>query len=198
MTILCSTCASEIPEGSQFCPHCPPAPLALPVAEASVSPSPAPFSSPLFTTTEDLEGISGWLILPAIGLVLSPFVILATIVTVNIPFLFSSRYQTFFESHPAFEAVGVFELATNVIFVSSVFLLNFLFFTRRKQLPACMIGYLVLQLCVMTIDLVVVQALSPNANLASGYTGMARSFVAAAIWIPYFLVSRRVKATFVR
>jgi len=155
-------------------------------------------STPLFSTTEDIEGISGWLALVAFGLVVSPFVMLYTILTVNLPFLYGSKYQVFLAGHPAFEALAVFEVFTNIIFIASVLALAFLFFTKRKAFPTFMITYLATQCCIILFDTLAVHTLVPSVDLSSSYTSVARSLIGTLVWIPYFVVSRRVKATFVR
>jgi len=153
---------------------------------------------PSFTTTEDLEGLSGWLLLVGFGLVVSPFVILSSIVTTNIPFLYGSKYQAFLATHPAVEGLIVFEVISNIIFIACIAALNYLFFTKRKAFPGYFILYLVTNLLVLLIDTFAANALFPSVHLTAAYTSIARTLLAALIWIPYMLVSRRVKATFVR
>lgn len=190
MTTLCSNCASEVPEGSPSCAAC---------GTETVAVAPATqLTTPLFSAVEDLEGLSGWLALVAFGLVVSPFVMLYTIVTVNLPFLTDSRYQPFLTSHPVFAALAVFEVITNIIFIVSVLALGYLFFTKRKAFPTFMILYLATQCWVILFDTIAVHILVPSANLSGSYTSVARTVIGALVWIPYFVVSRRVKATFVR
>jgi hypothetical protein len=189
MPSFCSTCACDIPEDRQICPRC---------EAAAVTPAPAP---PLFSTTlatQDLEGLSGWLVLVGLGLVVSPFIMLSTVLRANIPFLYAAKYQPFLTSHRALAALIVFELITNIVFLASVLALNYLFFTKRSSFPTYMILYLATHFGIIVLDTVAAHALLPSANLASGYTAVAQSFGGIAIWIPYLLVSRRVKATFVR
>jgi hypothetical protein len=191
MTTLCSTCASELPEGLPSCPRCETA--------TAAPPPPAPLSSPLFTTTtEDLEGLSGWLILVGLGLVVSPFVILGTTLSVNLPFLSDSKYQAFLTGHPGVAALIVFEVITNIVFVIGLAALNFLFFTKRRAFPTYMILYLAAHFVVIFLDTIAAQALLPTASLTGAYKSLGQSLGGALIWIPYFLVSRRVKATFVK
>jgi hypothetical protein len=189
MTTLCSNCASEVPEGFSSCAAC---------GTEIGAVAPALVSTPLFYPVEDLEGLSGWLVLVAIGLVSSPFVMLYTILTVNLPFLTDSRYQPYLSSHPAFAALAAFEVITNIIFIASVLALAYLFFTKRKAFPTFMILYLATQCGVILFDTIAVHILVPSANLTASYATVARSLIGALVWIPYFVFSRRVKATFVR
>jgi hypothetical protein len=187
MTTLCSNCESEVPEGFSSCAAC------GTVIGVAV---PAQQIPPLFSTSKDLEGLSGWLVLVAIGLVVSPFVMLYTIVTVNLPFLTDSRYQPYLSNHPAFAALAVFEVITNIIFIAGVLALAFLFFTKRTAFPTFMILYLATQCWVILFDTIAVHILVPSANLSASYASVARSLIGALVWIPYFVVSQRVKATF--
>jgi hypothetical protein len=189
MTTLCSNCASEVPEGFSSCAAC---------GTEIGAVAPALVSTPLFYPVEDLEGLSGWLVLVAIGLVVAPFVMLYTIVTVNLPLLTDHRYQPYLSSHPALAALTVFEVFTNIIFIACVLALAFLFFTKRKGFPTFMIIYRVTQCSVILIDTITAHALIPSANLTASYATVARSLIGALVWIPYFVFSRRVKATFVR
>ncbi|MDR3726973.1 MAG: DUF2569 family protein [Terracidiphilus sp.] len=189
MTTLCSNCASEIPDGFPSCAAC---------GTKIGAVAPAQLTTPLFSTVEDMEGLSGWLVLVGIGLVVSPFVMLYTILTVNLPFLADHRYQPYLSSHPAFAALAIFEVITNIIFITSVLALAYLFFTKRKAFPTFMILYLATQCCVIVFDTVTVHVLVPSANLSTSYASVARSLIGALVWIPYFVVSQRVKATFVR
>ena len=200
MTNLCSNCASELPKGAQTfasCGEAQPTP-AQPVAESALAPLPQEITPPSFAMTEDLQGISGWLILVAIGLVVAPFVMLYTVVTVNIPFLYQAKHQTFLANHPALAALLLFEVVSNTVFILCVAALNYLFFTRRKGFPAYFILYMAVHFLVLLIDTLVAHALAPTAKLDSSFASLARTLVSGLVWIPYMLVSRRVKLTFVR
>ena len=180
MTTLCSNCASEVPEGFPSCAAC--------GTETGAAAPAVQLSTPLFSTVEDLEGLSGWLALVAFGLVVSPFVMLYTIVTVNLPFLTDSRYEPYLTSHPAFAALAVFEVITNIIFIASVLALAYLFFTKRKAFPTFMILYLATQCWVILFDTIAVHILVSSADLSAAYTSVARSVIWALVWIPYFVV----------
>lgn len=206
--MLCAQCASELEPGAAVCTHCGAAVSAtadLPagpqpsLALASEAPAAVPFSTPAFSVPNDLEGIGGWLILVAIGLVFSPLYILGTTAATYLPLLNNPSIAVFMESHPGLRAMLFFELVTNVIFVLFLLALNYLFFTKRRSFPTYFILFLVVQFVLMAGDLVLAHALLPNLPVsAKGATALMRSLVGMAIWIPYFIVSKRAKATFVR
>jgi hypothetical protein len=206
MTIVCPNCAAEIAEHSQSCAHCgkaiaAPAPVSEAIAPA-LQPMPpleaAPPATPMFSIPDDLEGLGGWLILIGIGLAVSPFLMLYTALAVNLPVLIGAKYQGFLSTHPALAGLLGFEIITSVIFIAAVLALNFLFYTRKRAFPTYFILYMIAQLCVAIGDVAATHLALPSANLTHAYTVIARAVIASLIWIPYFLVSRRVKATFVR
>jgi hypothetical protein len=184
MTTFCATCSSALYEGSQVCPNCG---TAVAVSDGVVEV--APTTTPVFKSFEDqndLNGIGGWLILPAIGLVVSPFMSLHGIFVVDLPILTGGKYEEFLTGHPAVTALIVFELTTNAIF-----------FTKRRILPRCMIAYFAINFFLLLADHLATRALLPSTDSTSGTMAVVRAFVGAAVWIPYFLVSRRVKTTFI-
>ena len=208
MAFFCPQCASQIEPGAAVCVHCE-ASMTTPQSDDLHSPptwpvgSPAPDNSALFQpalldSDRHLEGISGWLILVAIGLVLSPLIILGRTLSVNLPLLTNASYHDFLAAHPALEGMIAFEIATNLIFVAILVALNFLFFTRKKAFPTYMILYLALQLVILVGDAIAARALIPSARSGESYQAILRSLLAACVWIPYLLVSRRVKVTFVQ
>ncbi len=208
-------CASEIEDGGTACTLCgaaangypqkaPDPPLGSTETMALSSPGPGvvdaiplPFSSVLLDSDRHLEGLSGWLILVGIGLVISPLVILGSTLVANLPLVSSASYKAFLETHPAVEGLIFFEIATNVIFVAILAALNFLFFKKKRSFPTYMILYLVLHSLIVVGDTAVARALLPTVHIPGSYTGVLRSLLGAMIWIPYLLVSRRVKVTFV-
>lgn len=143
----------------------------------------------------DLVGIRGWLILPAIGLVLSlivgPIGLIAGLASMD------SRYIAYYA--PA--------LLVNVGFYVWLWVAAVQFFKKRSTAPQTLIHFMATRIVASVIlfilglavvgrgwddpyfPLVAVSLLKANNFIAHG--------LAAAIWIPYFNVSKRVKATFV-
>ena len=159
---------------------------------------PVLFASSLLDADSHLEGIGGWLILVGISLVCTPFIMLGSLAIANFPLLTNPSYQPFLEKYPAVHGLILFEIASNLCFVAVLAALNYLFFKKKRAFPTFMILYLVFHLVVLLGDTAAAQAIMPAAKLsAQTASSIGRSLVSAAIWIPYFLVSRRVKVTFV-
>ena len=190
MTTTCTSCSSALDEGSLICSHCGTAVAVNPgVIEETATTEPI-FKS--FEDQNDLSGIGGWLILPTIGLAVSPFVSLHGVYR-TLDVLIGSHYQEVLSNRPGLAALILFEASTNTIFFAALICLNYLLHTKKRVFPTVIIIYFCGQFFLLLMDHLMAMRFNPN----SQWTAVARSFIAALIWIPYFLNSRRVKATFV-
>jgi hypothetical protein len=192
MTISCATCSSALEEGSLVCPNC-----GTTVAVDSAIAVTGSTDAPAYKHDEDLNGIGGWLILPAIGLAIAPFVALYIIFMVDLPVLTDSKYQEVLTRHPALPGLLIFEIIANAFFLAGSLGLNFLFYKKKRVLPTCMIAYLIIQFLLIMADNLATAAFIPSANTAGNIFEVVRSFVGAVIWIAYFHSSIRVENTFV-
>ena len=204
--MTCATCATELDPNAVICVHCgvavaPPAisvPQSIDAPQAPAETEPALFSATLLDADKHLEGLSGWLILVGLGLVLSPFIILRGVIATNYPLLMNAKYQPFLESHPALHGLILFEIASNLCFVAVDCALLYLFFKKKRSFPTYMILYMAFHVLVLFGDMAAAHMILPAAKISiQTTTSIFRAAASAAIWIPYFLVSRRVKVTFV-
>jgi hypothetical protein len=149
------------------------------------------------------EKIGGWLILFTIGLILFP--IRAII------YLFAEVLPTFSEDtwarlttaagdlyHPIWAPMLIGELIGNVVLIACAGILIVCLFQRRRFVPRLAILFLALNLFFVGIDFYLARFLPIPAvrDISQGYFDLVRSSTAAFIWIPYFIFSKRVKATF--
>jgi hypothetical protein len=157
------------------------------------------------------EGIGGWLVLPLIGLILSPFMVFyglwidilpcfrpevwTALTTPGAP-LYSSYWPVYL--------VGATILAAGVMVWAVVVLVFFL--QRRRQVPVFISALYLANIAVAVFDFASMLYLDGQVPLlyADG-EGSApllgtvfRAAIGAAIWIPYFFRSVRVRNTFVR
>ncbi len=135
----------------------------------------------------NLEGIAGWLAFFSLSLVFSP-VFMAWSVFQNVMLL---------AGHPAPDlatALAIENFLLIAIIIFQIFVaVNF--FQCRSTAPKLVIALLVTQGLFTLIDLVLCTSVLKASLDASG---IVRSLVYVGVWIPYFLMSKRVKATFVR
>jgi hypothetical protein len=183
MSGLCDKCSASLIDGASLCAQC-----GAPIT----APAPAVYI-PTFSMGSNLEGIGGWLILVAIGLCIAPFRSIHGIYAA-LHVLYGSQYQHWLSLHPGEAGLILFEAATNTLFLIALVTLNFLFYRKKKSFPGLMVTFFASQLALILIDHLVAAHFNPHSSLAALITNA----LAAAIWIPYYVRSERVKATFVQ
>jgi uncharacterized membrane protein HdeD (DUF308 family) len=120
------------------------------------------------TKNKNLNGLEGWLIIVGLGMLASGVEVFMN--------LFSGQGST--------------TDAINIILLVFIVYVAYLFFKRSHRFPK----YFIIYLSAFAV-LAVIAGIVTNWQDSST---LADPIVAAAIWIPYTLVSKRVKSTFVR
>ncbi len=134
-------------------------------------------------------GIGGWLIFPAIGLVLGG-IAMAWAICQDFILIDSSRAAS-----PGVHNALIAEIVLNCGMLLFQGYVAFAFFSRRRTVPALMIALILAHLLARIIDSAIVSLeVGPSPGVVFS---AVRPLMAAAIWVPYFLLSRRVQATFV-
>lgn len=146
-------------------------------------------------------GIGGWLILPMLGLLITPLAGVVLIATYpNLSDVW--QYMTLGQS-----AFVIAELAMNIVLllVAPITLLFFMF-KRWEIFPGWYMIWATAVPIILIADALLSYAMFPEAY-ANGTAevfdkettrGILRSIFSAAIWIPYMMRSERVANTFVR
>ena len=152
---------------------------------------------------KSLDGLGGWLILVGLGVVLAPVRLLLQLVPI-----YSGIFATGVWTQISTPGSGVYnpalkwfiggELVFNILMISAAIYLIYLFFAKHQRFPKLYIAIIVVSLLMVPLDAVVGSWLIPNTPVWDPQTtrDFARSALVAVIWIPYMLVSKRVKATF--
>ena len=154
-------------------------------------------------SSKSYEGIGGWLIWVAIILVRAPIAITVTLFRSVFPLL---RHDTWIALttrnseayHPLWAPVIVSELVFNILFLALILAGLVLFFRRRRSFPKFMI-FLCLMNLVWEVFLGLVSRQIPTVDDDSSnwyFVDAIGAALACAIWIPYFKLSKRVRATF--
>lgn len=142
--------------------------------------------------------LGGWLILVAIGVVLSPLRI--AIDLFNAPEMYDRQMwaNLIALKFYGYFAFVLFAHLYSVIILTYAVLILILFIKRRSSLPKLItIFYAANAVMVVTASVVGV-SMDPSMTEAPGYyRDITSAVLAAAIWIPYFNMSSRVKETFV-
>ncbi len=160
---------------------------------------PAPAAAPV---EAELEGVRGWLILPAINVVVLPVRLLVETIK-TLPTYAADTWATLTTVgnaayHPMWAPVLLYELSANLAQIVFSVLLAVLFFQKRRSAPYVFIGVMGGSVIIQAADMLIAGAL-PSAHIftPTGWNAFAAGIMGLAVWGTYFLVSRRVKSTFV-
>ncbi|CAH0119766.1 hypothetical protein PAE9249_02274 [Paenibacillus sp. CECT 9249] len=153
----------------------------------------------------EISGLGGWLILVQIGLYLTIVVILGQLFLYSFPIFGSETWEllTSPESeyyHPLWAPMIVFETVYNIAFVLFCGLILFHFYGKRKIVPRLMIIFYGASLAIGIVDLILMYQIPALLEMEDGSSlrDTIRSAIVCAVWIPYFIKSRRVRNTFIR
>jgi hypothetical protein len=149
------------------------------------------------------QGIGGWLILPVIGLFVFPVRAAMSFVTDYWPIFQDGIWGNLTTPgsevyNPLWAPLIVGEIFCNVAFLLFDLALLYLLFARSHRFPKAFIVFALANLAFVAGDAAI--AWQIPAVAARGLEGVgaeiARTLVVAAVWVPYMLVSRRVRNTF--
>lgn len=148
-------------------------------------------------------GIGGWLLLVAIHHIVRPCFYIVTIIQLC-PVLFNlETWHSFVRTeganyHPYWAPVLLTEFFGNLICLAAACLLLLLFFRKRAAWPRTYAAFLLFVAALVAFDFWLAQKVPvvSKAGAVENTRDLTRAIAAAAIWVPYCFVSKRVKATF--
>ena len=193
--VICPYCNNPT-DWPAYCPSCKnyfevqrPVPSGEPLSEARPT-----FSDELaFDVPPKAKSIGGWLVLPAIGLVLGPIVIIGALL-MNISIAHGSLGQLVEQGTPGFRVAIVGQPITALLLLGLQLYAATLFFRKSTRLPKMMVILLGVNVLFTIINV------AWTASVFQELTGareIVQPIIMAGIWIPYFCISKRVAATFV-
>lgn len=157
------------------------------------------------TEENKYEGLGGWLILVGLGIIISPFKIIKNYLPLYLEFFSNDEYKLLYTPGTDYYIPGYLpliyaELAFNSMLVAAWVGVGFLFFSKSRLFKRFYIGILLFTFFFILIDSLVFNLLFPEDPLFDKETlvELARTAIIIAIWVPYMMVSKRVKATFVK
>ena len=149
------------------------------------------------------RGIGGWLILPVLGLFVFPVRVLISLVTDYVPIFQDGIWGNLTTPgsevyHSLWAPVIIAEIFCNVGFLLFDLALLYLLFTKSHRFPVAFIVFTLANLLFIVSDAAI--AWQIPAVAARGLEGVggeiARALLVAVVWVPYMLVSKRVRNTF--
>ena len=155
------------------------------------------------TEEKNLAGLRGWLALVGLGIILSPLRIVALVFPTYLKLFSNDSWEKLTTPgkqayHPLWSSILVGEIAINCAFVFVWLYIALLFFLKKKVFPKWYIGIMMFALVFIVLDALAIKMVLPNEPLfdADSTKELVRTLIAVLIWVPYMLVSKRVKATF--
>jgi len=186
----CDKCGADLEQNAKFCTNC-----GEKVSEKTIEQQSA----------KQYEGLGGWLILVGIGVVLSPFRILADISKIYLPIFKDGTWDALTDPtsevyNSSFSILLTGEIVFNSIMILVSFYMIYLFFAKKKLFPKFYIWTLIISFIFIILDALVVSVIFPNTKVMDIDTAkeLFRIFIVGIIWIPYMIKSKRVKATFIK
>lgn len=151
------------------------------------------------------SGFGGWLILPMLGLIITPIRLGRLLLTIYVPIFTDGSWEVLTTPgseayHHLWAPLLIFEVAGNITFSLFAIILLIFLFRKHYTLPKWMIVFYATNLTFVGINLFAanfipaVAAAQDPESLRDLFGGL----VAAAIWIPYFKKSVRVRNTFTK
>ena len=149
--------------------------------------------------------LRGWLLVVALGIVLLPLR-LTEFIAVDLLPAFSKDVWLLLTTpgteayHPLNAPILLFELVGNLVLPIGSIVLAVLFFQQRRVVPILAVLFLVFAFLFYIGDYFAARQLPAVASQddTESKLDLAGALLVCAIAVPYFLVSRRVKETFVR
>jgi transglutaminase-like putative cysteine protease len=147
-------------------------------------------------------GVGGWLVLPSLGIVAFPVRLLTDVIK-SLPTYAADTWATLTTVgnaayHPMWAPILLYELSANLAQVVFSILLVVLLFQKRRSVPRVFIGVMGGSAFIQAVDLLLADAIPSARTFApTGWMGFIGSIMGLAVWGTYFMVSRRVKSTFV-
>lgn len=150
------------------------------------------------------EPIGGWLILIALGIVIAP-VRLALYVLPTYSEIFSTGVWQALTTqgseayNPFWAPIIILEIIGNSGMLAVWLYLAYLFFNKKILFPKVYIGLAIFSLVFILADTYAIKLVLPGQPIFDPETTqeVLRALIMVVIWVPYMLVSKRVKATFI-
>jgi hypothetical protein len=158
------------------------------------------------TTDKQYDSIRGWLILVAIVVVVTPIRLLVVVGKSSVQFFSGNTWEVLTTPgaelyHPLLAPILIFELIGNAFLVCFSIILAVYFFQKRKIVPKMIIVFLLSSLIIVAVDYFAYNLIptlaNQNALKTESAKGLVKTLIYSLILGPYFLLSKRVKGTFI-
>jgi phage shock protein PspC (stress-responsive transcriptional regulator) len=142
------------------------------------------------TSGSEPKGIYGWLILVAIGLPLTPLMLLGHLIGQL------DLIDKFAQLPTGLVVFIMIEMIFNLCLLALSLYIVYAFIKNKSRFPSLFIAFLIISLVGQIVDLTIAADVFGIKMQPSDTKELIRSVLGAAIWIPYMIKSRRVQNTF--
>jgi len=206
---FCQGCGASLMPTLRMCPTCGSKNLDAnpPQAASQVTPTYNQSTNKSSATTpsvSELKGLSGWLILIGIGLIIGAIRVLANLISIYKPFMNTDLLDKVTDINsssyiPNFALLFYAELIVNSFMVLLCIYLIYLFFRKNRKFPKYYIFITLFVILTIPVDAYLTSIVLPDEKMLDKDTikSFFQSLFAGAIWIPYMLKSVRVRNTFI-
>ena len=156
------------------------------------------------TDNSNLKGLGGWLILVGIGVVVGPFRLAAEFVPLYYSIFTDGTFEVLTTQgseayNPMWGPLLVFETIFNSLIILASCYLIYLYFSKHYLFPKVYITIVLFSLVFIPVDAWLASFVLPDEPMFDPATTkeLAKTIFTAVIWVPYMLISKRVKVTFV-
>lgn len=153
---------------------------------------------------ENIKGLGGWLILLGFSILSMPIRLMKELYSTYYSIVSERILQALFDGKsdmydPYLGSLVLGEIIFNIFIIIFTIHLCFLFFTKNYLFPRLFIFLVILTLVFIPIDAYLGSLFFPDDPVFDEDTKkeFMRSFITFCIWIPYMLISKRVKNTFI-
>lgn len=148
--------------------------------------------------------INGTLIIALLATIAAPFLSLNAFRFIVLPIASDDRWvvisNTLLETYnPHWVKLVYFEFFSNIFLFLFTILLVIMFFNRKRQYATVIIIYFITKILLLTIIFYLQTIIKgPPTPTLSQISGIGlRSLIFTGIWVPYFLLSEKVRETFI-
>lgn len=146
-----------------------------------------------------LEGLGGWLLVIGLAIIAAPITMLVSLIGLFSP-IFSGEVMSGIgdSASPRFVWIGIVlvEVFLNTLILVFRVGLVPMFFLKRRRFPATFIAVSVSQAAFLLFDALLVPTLVKTPQDPAALASASQALLGCMIWVPYMLVSNRVRATF--
>lgn len=151
------------------------------------------------------SGLGGWLLFAMVGLAISIVRANYSLYTTYVPIFSNGTWQALTTPgldtyHPYWAPLLSLEIAGNIIVIGLAVLALILMLQKKRLAPRMAIACYATAFAFIAINHFAADLIPAVAEQddSDGWRELLRSAVVASIWIPYFILSKRVKATFTK